>query len=67
MGQRIRSDTVIGAESGKQIAFCAPFIWGRKYSKGFKLKSIPIKPLANLVCNPFQLEWRCRKEGGILV
>lgn len=36
-----------------------PFHLQRRHLKDFKLKSISIKSLDNLVCNFFQLEWVC--------
>lgn len=63
VGQRLRSDTILRALR-KQGSFYCPFIRGREHSKGFKLKSIPVKSLANLACSPFQLVWRYHRQGA---
>ena len=61
VGQKIRSDTVMGRPEHRLHSPCLSSQRG-KHSKGFKLKSIPVKSSANLVCNLFQPGWRCRKE-----
>lgn len=62
MGLRFRSDIVLGAIR-KQVSFYSPFIRGREHSKGFKLKSIPVKSLVIWFAMSFSLDGGAGERG----
>lgn len=65
MGQRSRSDADIRQSEGRTHSpLLSP---GEEGLQAFKLKSIPVQSLANLVCDLFQVGWRYSRNKASLI